>query len=46
MNDEEEHGGQQKKVGDLNNLTTLECEGVSEVNFLFLKFITFFCNYF
>lgn len=30
MIDEEEHGGQQKKVGDMNNLTTLECEGFSE----------------
>lgn len=33
MIDEEEHGGQQKKVGDMNNLTTLENEGFSEVNF-------------
>ncbi|XP_020273084.1 uncharacterized protein LOC109848140 isoform X2 [Asparagus officinalis] len=30
MIDEEEHGGQQKKVGDLNNSTTLEYEDFSE----------------
>ncbi|EHA8590722.1 ATP-dependent DNA helicase [Cocos nucifera] len=30
MIDEEEHGGPQSKVGDLQNLATLECEGFSE----------------